>query len=583
MVYALTRVWFLISFVLVGVFAYQNDVSRRLQQGTTVAPLRLWPTPSSVEVKGSNGTGLYTGTLPISPCNFTFVTSAELAREKSINVDRAVRMYSSLIFRKDCTNVIDRVSPGTAMLTHLIVDLHSEGHSEGYTLSVGTADEPTARMTVKSYEGLLRGLETFSQLVREHSETEMLIHSGLLIKDSPSFNHRGILVDTARNFIPVKELMRVIDALMYSKMNILHLHISDSQSFPLQLTTGHGPDVTASGAYSKDEVYTVKDISMLVAYASTHGVTLIPEIDTPGHARAFGLAKGLEGIVSCANVSGSEYTSCCSEPPCGQLNPSSDLMYTVLGDALADVSSLFSDSAFIHLGFDEVNDNCWNSDPTIQEYMKLHDLNTSSLLREFFLRERKLVPSKHNTVYWDEVVTAGLHTQLHPEDVVQFWHKGNSGLLQEYLKSTPVSNRAILSAYTSYYLDCGAGNEFGQESWCDPYKTWRDMYFNDMLAGINQTAIDLGRVLGGESAIWTEVACAGNLDAALWPRAAAFGSRLWNYEAGTKAASQNNGWVDVELNIAAHASSLVSRGIGAGQVMPEFCQHQPSLCFPTIS
>ena len=107
-----------------------------------------------------------------------------------------------------------------------------------------------------------------------------------------------------------------------------------------------------------------------------------------------------------------------------------------------------------------------------------------------------MLESGVNAVYWDEVVSAGLHTTLGPDDIVQFWHKGDSGLLGQYLKETPYSNRAILSAYTSYYLDCGTGNEFGQNSWCDPYKTWRTIYFNNFLDGVNQTAIDIGRIMG---------------------------------------------------------------------------------------
>jgi hexosaminidase len=173
-----------------------------------------------------------------------------------------------------------------------------------------------------------------------------------------------------------------------------------------------------------------------------------------------------------------------------------------------------------------------------------------------------------------QVVTAGLHTSLHAHDVVQFWHEGSSGLLATFLAETPSTNRAILSAYTSYYLDCGTGNEFGDDSWCDPYKTWRKLYFNDPLKGVNATAA-VGRVLGGEVALWSEVASAGALDSKLWPRAAAYGGRLWNYPDGASA-----DWVDVELALAAHASRLAGRGISSDQIMPQFCQQQPHLCFP---
>ena len=211
----------------------------------------------------------------------------------------------------------------------------------------------------------------------------------------------------------------------------------------------------------------------------------IPEIDTPGHSRAIGMSPELRSIVSCADTDGASYTTNCKEPPCGQLNPSSTLMYEVLGDVLHDVCNLFSSNAtgmsegkpsFVHLGFDEVDAHCWTSDPSVAAYMKANNLNVSTLLEEFFSRERDLLGEQTQgaggrAIYWDEVVSQNLHKKLRPSDAVQFWHAGNSGLLEKYLRETPGSNTAILSAYTSYYLDCGTGNEFGGQSWCDPLKS----------------------------------------------------------------------------------------------------------------
>lgn len=301
------------------------------------------------------------------------------------------------------------------------------------------------------------------------------------------------------------------------------------------------------------------------------------------------MSPELTSIVSCANTDGTSYTQNCKEPPCGQLNPSSTLMYQVLGAVLQDVAMMFSSGGnknmtlpFVHLGFDEVDSHCWTSDPTVAEYMAKNHLNLSSLLAEFFIRERALLAaadaSSPAAIYWDEVVSQGLHKKLRANDIVQFWHAGNSGLLEQYLKETNVTNTAVLSAYTSYYLDCGTGNEFGEDSWCDPLKTWRTMYFNDPLVGVDPSLWQ-GRIRGGEAALWTEVASAGSLDSKLWPRAASYGARLWDY--GVKHVDATTGWVEVELDLAAHASRLLARGIGSDQITPEFCQQQPHLCFPS--
>jgi len=542
--------------------------------------------------------------LLVDPCNFT-VTLAEQSTPPPLRVEelqQAWSIYKPLLFptkgaaQQDagCTAGLPRARDERVSMLHGVtvqaLPLNQDkGKDEAYTLNVpqdAASSSLEAVLSVRSYVGLLRGLETLSQLLQRHSSassaamTPPLFHLGapVYIEDAPAFTHRGILLDTARNFLPVSLLKRTIDALLFSKMNILHLHLSDSQSFPLELTTGYGPNITAHGSYSKDEIYSVADIKDLIAYAKARGVTLIPEIDTPGHARAFGTAPGLSGIVSCGDVSYWGKPSCCAEPPCGQLNPSSELMYKVLGDALIDVTSYFKGATpYIHLGFDEVNFNCWLSDPTIVKFMKNNKLTNSSLLAGFFHRERSMLSSitgaPSSAIYWDEVVTAGLHKSLQPSDVVQFWHDSDTGMLAQYMKETPSTNKAIVSAYNSYYLDCGTGNEFGDNSWCDPLKTWRTIYFTDPTKGLDAEGIS--RVLGGEVALWTEVASSGSLDAKLWPRAAAYGGRLWD---GAKGASAN--WVDIELGLAAHATRLLGRGIASDQIMPQFCQQTPHLCFP---
>jgi hexosaminidase len=164
------------------------------------------------------------------------------------------------------------------------------------------------------------------------------------ITDAPSFPHRGLLVDVARTFLPISILETIVDALMYSKMNVLHIHLTDSQSFPMEVQ--QRPSITANGAMRADQVYTLDALQSLVQYAAERGVRLIPEvqpifawsaslslsglsapgdhrlrrclqIDTPGHSRAFGLAPELSSIVACANVA--MWSQACAEPPCGQV------------------------------------------------------------------------------------------------------------------------------------------------------------------------------------------------------------------------------------------------------------------------
>lgn len=447
-----------------------------------------------------------------------------------------------------------------------------DGVSEGYALAVTTAADGTAAASLQasSYAGLLRGLETFSQLVvaGDASMPGLFIpHAPVDVSDKPSFAHRGVLIDTSRHFIPVAALERLVDGCLYSKLSVVHWHITDSHSFPLQVPSR--PNVTAAGAFSASETYAPDDVAALVAYAAQRGVRVVPEIDTPGHARAFGLAPELASIVACADVPAGEWSTYCAEPPCGQLNPASELMYDVLTDVLKTVNSAFTDS-LMHLGWDEVNEACWQSDASIQKYEKDNNLTFSGLLAEFFSKERAILsslPQKRSPVYWEEVVAAGL--PLRSGDVVEMWT--NRTLLNMALKVEGV--RVIIAWADAYYADCGAGNIFGADSWCDPYKTWWHMYNTDPLEGVSDPGSVRQRILGGETALWSELNDEGTLDAKMWPRAAAYGGRLWSYDQPTL----SNGAAAVALS--RHTARLQARGIKAAPILDEYCAMQPGACF----
>eukprot|EP00656_Telonema_subtile_P013402 TRINITY_DN16809_c0_g1_i5.p1 TRINITY_DN16809_c0_g1~~TRINITY_DN16809_c0_g1_i5.p1 ORF type:complete len:461 (-),score=97.09 TRINITY_DN16809_c0_g1_i5:88-1470(-) len=439
------------------------------QRDSSPPQATLWPPPKRLAIDHT------AGNLLIDPCSLSFASSDGLQDDWQLAVD----IYQPIILRgamcNESTHAPATLLKPASTLSGVSIQTGT-GAEEAYTLTVGKSNGQ-AVITVQSYVGLLRALESVSQLVTSVGGW-LQMPAEVLLEDEPSFEHRGVLLDCARNFMPVASIKTTIDALMYSKMNVLHLHLTDSQSFPLELSTGYGPRITFHGAYSREEVYSTADLTELISYASARGVQLIPEIDTPGHARAFGLDPALTGIVTCANVTGAKYSTCCAEPPCGQLNPASSLMYSVLRDALHDMSNTFNSSRFMHLGFDEVNDECWTSDPSVAAYLAKHNMSTHDLLKEFMIKERAMVPKP--VIYWDEVVTSGLCPQLQPSDVVQFWHDNSVGMLSKYFSETPATNQAILSFADAYYLDCGTGNEFGQGSWCDPYKPWRKMFFTDL-------------------------------------------------------------------------------------------------------
>lgn len=106
------------------------------------------------------------------------------------------------------------------------------------------------------------------------------------ILDEPKLPHRGLLLDTSRHYLPLSDILLTLDAMSYNKLNVLHWHIVDDNSFPYQST--RYPDLSAKGAYHHSMIYTPNDVQKVVDYARLRGIRVMPEFDTPGHTRSWG-------------------------------------------------------------------------------------------------------------------------------------------------------------------------------------------------------------------------------------------------------------------------------------------------------
>jgi hexosaminidase len=154
---------------------------------------------------------------------------------------------------------------------------------EGYRLTVFEYnDEVLAEIYAENFYGARHALETLDQLiVFDDFNDELVILNRVEIEDQPRFKHRGISVDTSRNFYPVENIKRTIEGLAMVKMNTFHWHITDSQSIPIEFKSR--PELTKLGAYSPDKVYKAAEIKDIVQFAKVRGVRVIPEFDTPAH------------------------------------------------------------------------------------------------------------------------------------------------------------------------------------------------------------------------------------------------------------------------------------------------------------
>lgn len=410
---------------------------------------------------------------------------------------------------------------------------------------------------------------------------------GLYVSDAPIFGHRGVLLDTSRNYYEVDDILRTIGAMSANKLNVFHWHVTDSHSFPLVLPTE--PNLAGKGSYGPEMQYTPADVSKIVQFGLEHGVRVVPEIDSPGHTGSW--AEAYPEIVTCANMfwwpAGSSWADrLASEPGTGHLNPLNPKTYQVLHNIFRDMAALFPEP-FYHAGADEIIPGCWKVDPTIQTF--LSNNGTLSQVLETFINSTFpfLVSLNRTVVYWEDVMLDSIvkvdPTLIPPANtILQTWNNGmnNTKLI------VSSGYRAIVSSADYYYLDCGHGDFLGNDSeydqletgnggsWCGPYKTWQTVYNYDITDGLSEEEAKL--VLGGEVALWSEQADPTVLDARIWPRASALAETMWSGNRDEKTGVKRYAEATDRLNEWRYR--MVSRGIGAEPIQPLWCIRNPGMC-----
>ncbi|OMJ20087.1 Beta-hexosaminidase 2 [Smittium culicis] len=543
------------------------NVAKALLFGSLVAQstFGLWPVPQS-------HTSGY-GNIAVDVDRLTFINDG---CESDI-LTRAIERYECLIQNEVFTPPLDyKISAlsTSSVLTNVTISVANDDITlgldtdESYDLVVN--DNGTAKINAVTVYGALRGLETFSQIIVDNHGKKIIKNTPISIKDFPSFKYRGLLLDTARNYYSIDSIKRVIDGLSYTKMNVLHWHIVDSQSWPVE--SKFLPELYKKGAYSAEMVYMHTDVADIIGYARDRGVRVIPEFDIPGHTYIIGEAK--PEIMSCLNVQ-PRWDQNAAEPPSGQLNLVKEGAYNFTADMLKEYTSLFTDDVF-NVGGDEVNRNCWNKDPDVIEYLKKHpDEDVESLLRKYYgFVYQKIADAKKTPMCWEETL---MHTNftLPKNSIVQAWIDEAS--VPEIVKK---GYRVVASPYTSFYLDCGHGawlsNWSNGNSWCDPFKTWMKIYSYNPFVNIT-TPEARSLVLGGEVALWAEQADETNVDKLLWPRAAASGELFWSGPTvpNTETRRDIN---DAAIRIGEHRFRLLARDIQAEPTQPLWCVRNPGAC-----
>jgi hexosaminidase len=271
-------------------------------------------------------------------------------------------------------------------------------------------------------------------------------------------------------------------------------------------------------------------VNEVVAYAAKLAIRVVPEFDNPGHVRAIGLDSSFNDIIRCFNKDWPNSVPNAYKinggPPTGVLDPSEDKTYELLTGILTDLNALFPDS-MIHLGGDEVFTSCFDENPNIKTFMAEMKIATySDLITHHLMKTRDILTSindQKQALYWSNEDT--FYMKYSDNDILMYWgHSENIATL----KKTYPFNEFVFSPSDYYYLDCGYGNKYGGNSWCDPFKTWWTIYQFEP-----STYLDDGTVIGGEVPAWSELFGDANIHSRIWPRAAAMADKLWGQNVPT--------------------------------------------------
>jgi hexosaminidase len=449
----------------------------------TQPQLNLMPMPASVQ------TG--TGQLPITQSFSVGVTGSHDA-----SLDSAVQGFVAQLSRQ--TGIPFRPKAGSTTL-----EIHAGrgreavqklGEDESYELTVTASG---AKLTAPASLGVLRGLQTFLQLV-QITPTGFAAPT-VTIKDQPRFPWRGTMIDVSRHFIPIDVLKRNLDGMAAVKMNVLHWHLSDDQGFRAE--SKKFPKLTGMG--SDGMFYTQDEIRDLIAYAHDRGIRVIPEFDIPGHSRSWFL-----GYPELSSGTGPYTLEGGGIDPI--MDPTRESTYKFLEKFIAEMAKLFPDEYF-HIGGDEVDGKQWDANPQIQAFIHAHGMKNNQDLQAYFnQRLRKILAKNHKTmVGWDEI----LHPDLPKTIVVHSWRG------QKSLAAAAKQGYSGLLSY-GYYLDLmwPASQHYA----VDP------MALTTSGEAATLTPEEQKLILGGESCQWAEWVTPENIDSHIWPRNAAIAERLWS-------------------------------------------------------
>ena len=371
--------------------------------------------------------------------NGRFLVSANTKIIYTFSLSNEAAYLSEMLSTVSGINItLDSSSKDAAGNIKLILDEQID-NAEGYRLSVKYDQVVIAG---KTSAGVFYGIQSLRQLLPAEIETTNSITEltipAVEISDRPRYKYRGMHLDVGRNFFPAESVKDYIDLIAMHKMNTFHWHLTEDQGWRIEIKkypkltevggfrkgTAIGLAGTRNAPYTYDDVpyggfYTQEEIKEVVAYAAARHITVIPEIELPGHSLA-----ALTAYPQFGNTGG-PYEVAKRWGIFKEVYAPTEETFQFLEDVLTEVMALFP-SKYIHIGGDEVLKDEWEESAYAQELIKKEGLGDEHGLQSYFIRRiEKFLKSKgRNIIGWDEILEGGLA----PNATVMSWRGEEGGI-----------------------------------------------------------------------------------------------------------------------------------------------------------
>ncbi len=484
----------------------------------TVLPVKIIPQPAKVEVRS----GI-----------FKLLSSTVI--KGTCNASNDVASFFATMLKSPTGYTFKSTGSGKSTIElSLNTKPVSELNKEGYILAISPS-----RISILANEpaGLFYGMQTLMQMLPEEIESGSTVVRDWSIPcaqiiDYPRFSWRGLMLDVSRHFFSKEFIKKYIDQLAKYKMNVFHWHLTDDQGWRIEIK--NLPELTEIGAWraarmgkwwtrdpqyngeaaSYGGFYTQEDVKDIVEYASKRYVTVLPEIDVPGHSMA---ALAAYPELSCTggnfrvNVGNKFYTL-----EDNALCAGNESSYLFMDKVISEVAELFP-GQYIHIGGDECYKGFWADCEKCIKKMKDENLKSTDELQSYFIkRMEKIVKAKGKKLMgWDEILEGGLA----PEAAVMSWRGMEGGTA-----AAKMNHHVVMSPESHCYLDLYQGDPVVEPPTYSMLRLKTSYDLEVVPEGVNPQLI-----LGGQGNLWTEsVPTSRHAEYMTWPRAFALAETFWS-------------------------------------------------------